>query len=339
MSAELNAPREPVREPVLEVVDAGLLTTIQDLGRPGLAALGVAPGGAADPLALAVANRVLGNARDAAALELTIAGPTLRILATTTIALAGADLAARVVETGERLAPGSALVVRAGWMLAFAGPPTRGIRAYLAVPGGFLVDDVLGSSATALGAGFGGLGGRALRAGDRLSSRRAGVVAPARWPGPVQPDSHSIRILPGPHAARIGEAALANLVAGTWTVSPASDRVGLRLEGGALPGTATGELASHGVTWGAIQVPPDGHPIVLLVDHQPTGGYPVVAVAITADRPRLGQLGPGSPIRFELVDGEAARAALLDQREQFAAAERHLAELAGWDELWESTTG
>ena len=330
----------PAAIEVLEVVDPGLLTTIQDGGRPGLAGEGVTTGGAADTWSLGVANVLVGNAPSAAALEATLLGPTVRAIRPVTVGVAG-TLRALVVETGERVDPGVAIRLRAGWTLAFADAP-GGARGYVAVPGGFDVPVVLGSRSTALGAGFGGLTGRALRAGDRLAAGAAehGLTPPpARWPGQPAPDGGPIRILPGPHAQDLDPAVLRSLVDGTWTVDPASDRVGLRLAGPLLPGSPTGELASHGVVTGAIQLPPDRRPIVLLVDHQPTGGYPVAAVVIRADLPRLAQVPPGGPVRLALVTPADARRALRDAAASFTRSVELLSEAGAWDDLWQGAGG
>jgi biotin-dependent carboxylase-like uncharacterized protein len=236
------------------------------------------------------------------------------------------------------LAPGQELVLE---------PTGDGARGYLAVPGGVDVPLVLGSRSTALGAGFGGFEGRALVPGDRIAAvgapdtgrlRRAFVLPRAHWPGDAFPAKVTatapLRVLPGPHADAIGPGALASLVAQAWAISSASDRVGIRLDGAPLPTSATGELASHGVVAGTVQVPPDGRPIVLLVDHQPTGGYPVVGVVITADLSRLGQLAPGVPVRFRLATPDDAREALVGSDTAFASSLALLREAAGWDELW-----
>ncbi len=338
MTPDETPEETPQRVPVLEVLDPGLLLAVQARGRPGLATEGVTPGGAADGWSMAVANALLGNDLGAAVLEATLLGPTVRALAPVTVAIAG-TMPGRVVGTGQPVPPGSSVTLAAGEDLALEAA-VDGARGYLAIPGGIDVPVVLGSRSTALGAAFGGLEGRALRAGDRLGARPAAtlVVPGAHWPGPPSPPrvttTSPLRVLAGPHAAELGPDALRALVDGAWTVSPAGDRVGLRLAGRPLPGLATGELASHGVVTGAVQVPPDGMPIVLLVDHQPTGGYPVVAVVITADLPRLGQLAPGAPVAFRLVTTVDARAALARTDAAFADAHAHLREAAGWDELW-----
>jgi antagonist of KipI len=342
---------------IFEVVEPGLLTTVQDDGRPGLGHLGVPTSGAADPWSLAVANRLLGNDAGAAALELTLLGPTLRVLRPIVVALAGADLGATIEPGGRRLRPGRSQRLAAGVTLDF--PPTArrgpGFRAVLAVPGGFDVPIVLGSRSTCLAGGFGGLDGRPLRPGDRLAARPASTAGGVRdgladplaaglaWPdGPLaehpgRDGAWRVRVLAGP-GEDPGSASLRALAAGRWTVLPASDRMGLRLDGPSIEGGPAGTL-THGVTWGTVQLPPDGRPIVLLADHQPTGGYPVVAVAITADRPVLGQAGPGDRLRFELATADDARAAEQDRRAHLAAGVAALRAAADADEPWRSARG
>ena len=331
----------------LEVIDPGLLTTVQDAGRPGWTHLGVPVGGACDPWSLAVANLLAGADAGAAALEMTIAGPALAVREATTIGLAGADLGGVVRETGRRLLPGRSHALAAGTSVAFPGG-AAGARAYLAVPGGIEVPDVLGSASTLISAGFGGIEGRALRQGDVIRARDVGTAATAApertWPwiegapdpgagsatGPAEP--RTVRLVPGP--ARGADA----LIGGEWRVGPDSDRVGLRLVGPPIPTPTSeaGELLSHGVVFGAVQLPPGGQPLVLLADHQTTGGYPVAAVVARADRPLLGQLRPGATVRVIAVTPDEARAAFVSQT---AALARGAAALRGddaWDELWRS---
>ncbi len=333
--------REAARGPaVLEVIDPGVLTTVQDAGRPGLAAEGVTRGGAADPWSLAVANVLVGNEASAAALELTLLGPTVRALRPVTVGIAGA-IAATIAETGDHVAPGSSVRLRAGWTLAF-GAADGGARGYLAIPGGVAVPPVLGSRSTALGAGFGGFEGRGLVAGDRVAAMAADAglnPPPARWSGPPIPSTGPIRVIAGPHLVDPRGPLVAALARTPWTVSPHSDRVGIRLEGTRLAAGKQGELASHGVVVGAIQLPPGGAPIVLLVDHQPTGGYPVIATVITADLPRLGQAAPGQPMAFRIVTPREAHEALVDASRVFENAVAHLREAARWDDLWHGAGG
>ncbi|HEX5828207.1 MAG TPA: biotin-dependent carboxyltransferase family protein [Candidatus Limnocylindrales bacterium] len=331
--------------PVLEIIDPGLLLSVQDAGRPGLAREGVPRGGAGDRWSLAVANALVGNRPDDAALEATLTGPTVRALASVTVGIAG-TMAGRILETGARVDPGMSVSLRPGETLVL-DPASGGARGYLAVPGGIDVPVVLGSRSTSLGGGFGGHEGRALRAGDvvRAGPRSAttnrhtdaSAPPPARWPGLAAPPAVTpgspVRLLPGPHGNGL-PGSLDALVAAAWSVSAASDRQGLRLVGPALPGDPTGELASHGILPGSIQLPPDRHPIVLLADTQPTGGYPVPAVVITADLPRLGQLAPGAAVQFAVATAQEARAALADADRAFAEALVELREAGRWDDLW-----
>jgi antagonist of KipI len=355
---------------VLEVREPGLLTTIQDAGRSEWTHLGVPVSGACDPWSLAVASVMVDadpgaadpGAADpgAAAVEMTLVGPTVEVIETCVVAIAGADLGGTVRETGRRLLPGRVHRLEASTTIEFPGPVdlTTGARAYLAMAGGIAVPSVLGSASTCLSGGFGGLDGRALRLGDRLVSRAAAAegrsdLAERVWSVPggfdpaIDPGSVPVRLVEGPHLDLLDPSVMDELIAGPWTVEPASDRVGLRLSGPDLAGRDVGrasppswpELLSHGVVWGAVQLPPDGAPIVLLADHQTTGGYPVVAVAIAADRSRLGQLRPGSAVRFERTDLATAREELRRQRDLLAAGAAMLRDTARWDELWRSAGG
>ena len=325
----------------LEVVEPGFLTTVQDAGRPEWAHLGVPRGGACDRWSLAVANLLAGNDAGAAAIEMTLAGPALAVRETTMIGLAGANLDGVVLGTGRRLEPGRSHRLEAGWTVAFPGGTSTadaGLRAYLALPGGLDVKDVLGSASTLLSAGFGGIDGRALRTGDVLRGRRGGEAAAQglAWPtsdgDPIAGRTgQPIRVVAGP-----ADASLDALVDAEWRVGAASDRVGLRLEGPSLAAADVGELLSHGVVDGAIQLPPGGAPIVLLADHQTTGGYPIVAVVISADHPRIGQLRPGATVRFVDVSLADARAALVEQRTAFERGAAALRRDSGWDDLWQS---
>lgn len=293
-----------------EVVRSGLLTTVQDLGRVGLAHLGVARGGAADPVSLRVANLLVGNPPHLAALEITLAGATLRFVRDALVATAGADADLRV--DGRVVAGWQPVAVLAGQVLEL-GEVQGGARTYLAVRGGLAVPAVLGSASTHLAGGFGGVEGRALRAGDVLPfgpppppvTRRAGRVS-ARTRSFLVGTS-VLRVLP---AAHLCASELAGLLAATFTVSPRSDRTGVRLAGPRLPAT-TAALLTEGVPTGAVQLPPDGHPILMLADHPTTGGYLQLATVIAADLHLLGQLRPGNAVRFRLVDRATAAAALV----------------------------
>ncbi len=334
---------------MLEVVSGGLLTTVQDLGRTGFTDLGVPRGGAVDQISLTIANALVANPPGAAALEMTLLGPDLRVLAPLEIAVAGADLGGVVRPGGRRLTPGKAHLLQAGDELAFPGPTAlgRGARSYLALAGGIDVPVVLGSRSTCLVGGFGGLDGAPLRPGARLAplapgtdrGKATGRLGGRIWPGgpfPAvdrPPGGALIRILAGPHLAGLGRGTMATLCDRTWTVRPESDRMGIRLAGEPILRPPSADLLSLGMSWGSIQVPPDGEPIVLLADHQPTGGYPVAAVAITADLPILGQLAPADRLRFQLTTAAVAREALVAQRQALAESAARLAESDPWTDL------
>ncbi len=322
---------------VLEVVDPGQLATIQDAGRPCAADLGVPHAGACDPLALAAANLLLGNDPDAPVVELTLGMTELLVRADCVVALAGADLGIRVRPDGRWLRPGTSVMLRAGSRLAATAMPPHGCRACLAVAGGVEAPRVLGSASTSPFGGFGGIGGRPLRAGDLIrpaaSSRMTG--AGHQWPGPgpssgvpAGPEARRLRVTRGPHWRSLGDVAVAGILAGTWTVDVASDRVGIRLDRLAsdapLSGLPTVEVASFAMVWGALQLPPGGQPIVLLADGPTVGGYPVPFVVITADRPILGQLRAGDALRFSAVDHGEARAARIDAEAALAEAAAQL---------------
>jgi antagonist of KipI len=298
---------------VIEVLAPGALTTVQDLGRFGFGRLGVSPGGAADGLALRLANVLVGNELGAAALEVTLLGPRLGFSGSSVVAIAGADLGPRL--DGRPVPLHASLEVPAGSELAFAGG-ARGARAVLAVAGGLEVPFALGSAATDLRGGFGGLAGRALVTGDRLAigARRGRRLEPATEAlQPLIERRHTLRAVRGVHAGHFAPGALARLVGESYAVRMDSDRMGVRLAGLALDLVRPAELLSEGVGPGTVQVPPGGQPIVLGVDHPATGGYPQIAHVIAADLPSLAQLRPRDAVRFAWVDVTQARVALAAQ--------------------------
>jgi biotin-dependent carboxylase-like uncharacterized protein len=296
---------------VIEVLTPGPFTTVQDSGRVGWAHLGVPVAGPADWLSHLLANRLVGNRDGAAALEVTAAGPTLRVDRDTAVAVVGASL-----QVDDEPAPtGRTVLVPAGSRVTVGG--TDDVRAYLAVAGGIDVPPVLGSrSADTLS----GLGPGPLAAGDVLA------VAPADLPPVWMLDRHALpqrrdalRVIAGPHADWFTEQARRAFAGGSYDVSPSSDRVGVRLDGPRLARSREGELPTEGMATGALQVPPDGAPILLLANHGATGGYPVIGVVVRADLPAAGQLRPGATVQFTVVERDQAVAAYLDLR---AAADR-----------------
>ncbi len=296
---------------MIEVLAPGLLTTVQDLGRFGFGELGVAPGGAADSLALRVANLLVGNAPGAAGLEITLMGPRLRFEQLARVAISGADLAPKI--NGHAVAMHRAIEVAAGSELAFGGGPA-GVRSFVACAGGIAVPRVLGSASTHLRAGFGGLEGRALRSGNRLETGTHIGAPPSAPPPAILVERRStLRILPGVHRELFTDRSCNRIVEEPFAVRGDSDRMGVRLEGSTLELAVPVELVSEGVAAGAVQVPPGGTPIVLGVDHPATGGYPQIAHVIAADLPSLAQLRPRQIARFAWTDSATALAALQAQ--------------------------
>ena len=302
----------PGGAPSIAVLDGGLLTTVQDGGRHGYRRLGVPTGGALDRRAAAAANRALGNAPTCAVLECTAVGPTLRFLATTRFAVAGADLDAVLERTdlgAWAVPPGRAVVARAGNVLSMGGR-RGGLRACIAVAGGFDVPPVLGSRATDLLAGFGGLEGRALRGGDMLSASGAGAETadsgdPPRLGGAAAPIV--LRVVAGPQDDMFTEEARERFESEVYEAGPLTGRTGCRLQGPPLAHRGAGEILTDGMVPGCIQVPPDGQPIVMLADGPTTGGYPKIATVVGSDLDLLAQIGPGDGIRFRVITVEEAQ--------------------------------
>jgi antagonist of KipI len=279
-----------------------MLTTVQDLGRFGWAHFGVSASGAADPFALRAGNLLVGNAENAAALEMTLIGGAFEFEADAVVALTGSDF-------GAGLPLWSPVEVNAGQTVR-CGPSQSGARCYLAVRGGIGVAKVMGSASTHLTTG---VGGRALRPGDVLPIGNEAVRQPrsaAKDTPPLLP-GEALRVTDGPQAGNFAD----DLYRATYTVSEESNRMGLRLRGPAIP-SAAGHMLTEGVPLGAVQVPPDGQPIILFVEHQTTGGYPKPANVISADFRRLGQLRPRDQVTFERVTIEQALR-LLQRQEQW----------------------
>ncbi|MFI8964503.1 biotin-dependent carboxyltransferase family protein [Streptomyces sp. NPDC053493] len=276
------------------VVRAGALTTVQDLGRAGHAHLGVPRSGALDPGAVRLLNRLLGNEEGAAVLETTLTGCAVRPRCAVTLAVGGAPCPVRV--EGRPAAWGAPVRVGPG-RLVEVGTAVRGLRSYVAFAGGVAVEPVLGSRSTDL---LSGLGPAPLADGAVLPlGAPAAVPAPVDappWPGPR--DELVLRVRLGPRERWFTPAALESLATRAWWVSPASNRIGLRTEGPPLERAVGGELPSEGMPLGAVQVPPDGRPVVFLADHPTTGGYPVVAVVREADLAAAAQAVPGTVVRF-----------------------------------------
>jgi biotin-dependent carboxylase-like uncharacterized protein len=289
---------------MIRVRKPGLLTTVQDLGRPGLAHLGVPTAGAADRRAFGLANRLVGNRPGAAALEITLAGPELELEAGGWIALTGGRVTAHLdgrpvpMDMAVRADPGQVLRV---------GSVTSGLRAYLAVRGGIDVPPVLGSRSTDTLAPVGPPRleqGARLPVGDLAGGDPFRRVAPTP---PVDPEP-VLRTVRGPRDEVFTHDAVRGLIGAAWTFTSDSDRTGVRLDGPVLERRRRVELASEGMVEGSLQVPPDGHPILFLANHPTTGGYPVIAVVVGADLSLAAQARPGTRMRFRFVSLTAARA-------------------------------
>ncbi|MEV0391853.1 biotin-dependent carboxyltransferase family protein [Polymorphospora rubra] len=277
---------------MIQVVRAGALTTVQDLGRPGWAHLGVPRSGALDGPALRLANRLVGNAETAAGVEITLTGCRLRVTRTTTVAVTGADGPLRV--DGRAAGLGQPVAVPAGATVDI-GAASHGVRRYLAVGGGIDVPPVLGSRSTDT---LSGLGPAPLTDGDELPIGTA-VPTPSTvhfTPGRPTPDVLRLAVRLGPRDDWFTTAAVGTLLSTPYTVSPVSNRVGARLAGARLTRARAGELPSEGIVLGAVQVPADGQPLVFLADHPTTGGYPVIAVVV--DVAPLAQARPGTTVLF-----------------------------------------
>ncbi len=291
----------------LVVVKAGLLTTVQDLGRFGHQASGVPVAGPMDSFSHRLANQLVGNEPGAAALEITLIGPELMVEADTTMAITGAHFD---VACDERSVPtGASFGVRAGSRLKF-GRIHHGARAYLAVAGGVQTPPVLGSRATHLVSRMGGLAGRALIAGDRIPIATGAVPRPHRKSAGLTLPSNGralLRVLLGPQDHWFTPDALKLMASVSFRVSPRSNRMGYRLEGPPLPRVKDGELISEPVGIGAIQVPAAGEPILLMADRQTAGGYPKIGHVISADLPLAGQLAPGDFIEFDALFATGGR--------------------------------
>ena len=310
---------------LMEILDPGFLSTVQDAGRNGWLRYGVPPSGPLDAAAFQAANALVENAPAAAGMEITWTGPALRLTRDALIAVCGADFELWV---GRRSVPTwHSVVLRAGEVLRF-GTRRSGARAYLAVDGGIALPPYLESQATYLPGGFGGMEGRALRAGDHLPLHRSQLnpfaAAGKCWSlsrRPAYSAKPVLRVILGPQAEAFTQEGIAAFLSNAYSLSAASDRMGARLHGPAIAHAGhaghagTGSSISDGVIAGCIQVPPDGQPIIMLADHQSTGGYPKIAVVLRADLPLLAQLLPGDQMRFQALDAVASRRSITWNRE------------------------
>jgi antagonist of KipI len=310
----------------VRVLRPGLLSTLQDRGRYGMQHLGIVPSGAMDALAHGMANALVGNEDSCATIECTIVGPELQFTEDSLVAIYGAALQSK----GRGLPPNRPALVKAGTTIA-VGATFRGSRAYLAIAGGFPIAPVLGSRSTYVPGGFGGFHGRPLQAGDELATDarvaelsnsrfvmlrdRTGAdpVWTVRWSAPALTvpslGIQRVRAMRGRHHCQFSRASKQAFFSYAWRISPNSNRTGFRLEGPQLPREKSLENLSEPTCLGTVQVPNDGQPIVLMADHQTTGGYPKIAEVASADIAHLAQMPPGSEVRFIECSVEEAQTA------------------------------
>jgi antagonist of KipI len=301
---------------MIEVIKPGLFTTIQDQGRWGYQSYGVGIAGALDPFALSAANLLVGNPEGAAGLEITLLGPTLKFHRETIFAITGADLDPRL--NGEPIPNWICHLAYSGSILSFKGRK-GGVRAYLAVSDGIDVPPVMGSRSTYLLGKFGGLEGRPLKAQDHLP-----IPTPVEnfrdlvgrvFPEDFRPPYHrnpTLRVILGPSEEFFSQGGIKAFFSTSYKITAESDRMGYRLQGIPIKRQKSGELITCGLANGTIQVPPNGQPILLLVDRQTIGGYPIIATMIHADLPLVAQSAPGDELRFSAVSTDEGRQAYID---------------------------
>ena len=313
---------------VFEVLEPGILTTIQDLGRYGFSQFGVPPSGALDALSFRAGNLLVGNREEEACIETTLMGLKIMALKEVVISITGGDLCPTLNE--ESLAMWKTHLLVEGDVIRFK-KVRAGCRSYLAVNGGFLVPKVMGSSSTYLSGNFGGLEGRKLRRGDVLytldissSLDKLGLQFPMDWISPLEKEV-SLRVIPGPQNHHFTEEGLQTFRSSSYYVTPQCDRMGVRLEGPKIERQSDVEesIISEGLISGAIQVPGDGKPIIILTELV-TGGYTKIATIISTDLPRVAQVKPGDHVRFVPVSIEASHHLLREQEERLKEFRKNL---------------
>ena len=311
----------------LEVISPGLMTSVQDRGRFGYQALGISVSGALDTDSFDIANALVGNKSGneagTGALEIRMLGPTLKVTAdSVTVALAGTATVIEVMAPEREVISACCSVTLLKGQVFRVGAVSDSAVCYLAVHGGFDLPPIYGSQSTCMSAGFGGFHGRILEKGDCLPLRKAAAESLSQriLRRPPEPDSSPvIRVIAGPQHDYFSAAGIETFFGRVYTVSQAVNRMGMRLEGAAVAHEKGFNIASDGIVRGAIQVPGNGLPIILMADCQTTGGYPKIATVISTDMPKLGRMMPGADIRFEAVSVEEAEAVARDHHERKAA--------------------
>lgn len=299
---------------LFKVMKPGAFTTVQDLGRYGYLRYGVPLSGAMDPFAYVAANVLVTNSLNSACLEITLFGPELKAMAETEIAITGADLSPTI--NGAEAPMWQTIKIRKGDIISF-GTPRSGCRAYIAVKGGINVPEVLGSRSTYVRGGFGGINGRPLKPGDTIHGFEEtkhlsfGFTVPEELI-PEYPRKYTVHVVLGPQKERFTQKGIETFLSSVYTVTPESDRMGYRLEGPKIEHTCGADIVSDAVLPGAVQVPEDGKPIVMMRDAQTTGGYTKIAVVTTPDLSLLAQAKPGNTVQFVKVTLTKARNQLIE---------------------------
>lgn len=312
-----------------EVIHPGALTTVQDLGRYGYQRYGVPVGGAMDKFSLRVANLLVGNKENEGALEATVLGPKLKALRQVRVAFAGADLSPKI--NGQPCPTWSSLAIEEGDLISF-GTPRSGCRAYLGISGGISVPLIMGSYATHIRLGLGGLG-RALAKGDVIRvkeerRRSRDWIDPyqlAKEQIPIYTHESVIRVILGPQKEYFTKQGLRSFLGGDYVITPETDRMGYRLRGPKVEHSLGADVITDGTPPGSVQVPGDGMPIILVADGQATGGYAKIAVVITPDQDKLAQAKPGDRIRFQKVTIDKAHLLLAEMENKIQGIKRSLA--------------
>lgn len=309
----------------IKILESGLLTTVQDLGRWGYQQVGMVVSGAMDHLSLQIANLLVGNSRSEAGLEITLLGPKIEFETGVVIAITGADLRPKI--NGEAVDGWRGIYVPKGSILEF-GTIQSGCRAYLAVSGGFDLPEVMGSRSTYLRGKLGGLQGRVLAKGDYLPLRKKNLNPDDlrfRWyfNQPKYPATKEIRIVPGPQFEMFSATGIDNFFNDTYEVTSASDRMGYRLKGPEVEHLDGSDIISDGIPFGGIQVPADGMPIILMADRQTTGGYAKIGTVATVDLPLIAQSKPGDQLKFCKVTVEEAQELYLRLEEILLSLEKY----------------
>ena len=301
-------------------LNGGLLTTVQDAGRRGYQRYGLGVSGAVDVQSYVYSNVLVGNKNNEAVLEVTLIGPRIEFTSTCVIAITGGDLSPEI--DGLPCPMYRAVKVNKGSILSFGAPKT-GCRSYISVAGGLAVTPIMGSRSTYIKANLGGYEGRKLGTGDEIAFRKPfahpenlekRVIKKPEWNG-----SYTVRVLLGPQDDRFTEAGLKTFLSSEYTVTNEFDRMGYRLTGPKIEHTTDGNIITDGITFGAIQVPDGGEPIIMLSDRQTTGGYTKIASIINVDMPKIAQCKAGDKIRFEVTDIETAQDEFIAQKEEYKA--------------------